>query len=136
MLFRTATAGDIAYCTAHSMSRAPKEYPQSVDRVFALEHDGVVLGVGGVKLLNEYSAWCWINWSTAARENVYTVYRVTKEWLDELVKQHRLVRLMAAVDPTFEEAVRTVEHLGFVKESVMFRFFGDRDAWMYVRLED
>jgi hypothetical protein len=40
---------------------------------------------------------------------------------------------MATVDPTFDRAVNLAEHLGFVRESSMPKWFGDKSADMYVR---
>jgi RimJ/RimL family protein N-acetyltransferase len=136
MIFREATQEDIEFAVGHSASRGPKECPHTVDHVFCLEHDGALLAVGGLKMILPTTAWCWMIWSTFASDHTRTVYRVTKEWLDILMRNHELRRVMAAVEPDFPEAVRTVEALGFVKESVMPKFFGDRPGWLFVRFKE
>jgi hypothetical protein len=136
MLIREATIEDVLKVAETSISRScAKQQPDVIDHVFALEHEDVVLAVGGLKLLNLSTAWCWFLMTENARDNIVSVYRHIRNWLDELVKLHNLKRLMAAVEIDFEEGQRTVKHLGFVQESVMPCFVGDKAALMFVRLE-
>jgi RimJ/RimL family protein N-acetyltransferase len=136
MNFRHATNEDIQFATEHSISRGTKEFPGQIDYTYCLEHEGRVLAVGGVKLLLPTTAWAWMTWTEYAKGHKIEVYRVTKEWLDKLIQELKLTRVMAAVDPAFPEAVATVEHLGFTQESVMQKFFGDWPGFMFVRLAE
>lgn len=133
MLFRQANATDIAEVSLTSISRGIKESPEAIDFVVALEHDGKVLGVGGIKLMVPGTAWVWMDWSKSALSHTSTIYRVTKEWLEQSMRTYCITRAMAAVRPSFQRAIRTVEHLGFHRESTMKRFFGDEDGIMYVK---
>lgn len=134
MILRDAMLEDLAIVAESSISRGVKEHTASVDIVYALEHDGHVIAVGGLKLLNPTVAWAWIDFTAEVREHVKDVYRATTEWLDTMMTTHGLKRVMASVDPDFTQAIRLVEHMGFELESVMLRFFGDRPGLLYVRL--
>jgi len=133
--FREAIQADLDYVGEHSVSMGCfGQMPKRIDYVYTLEHDGKVLGVGGIKLLNPTTAWCWMDLTEEALKRRTVVYRVVKEWLDILIKDMGLIRLMAAVRTDFEEAIRTVEHLGFHQESVLKKFFEDKDAYLYARI--
>jgi len=71
-----------------------------------------------------------------AKDHLQIGYRVIKEWMDEFVKDKGIIRLQAYIDPNFPEAIRTVQHLGFERESNMRRFYSDRDAYLYVKIQE
>ncbi len=134
MKFRDAKPSDFAFVAEHSISRGCLDkQPLEVDFVYALEHEGNILGVGGVKLLNASTSWCWFDLTTFATSHMIVVYRVIRESLEKLAAEHGIRRMMAAVDCGFPEAIRTVKHLGFSRESVMHNFFDDRAAYMFVK---
>ena len=135
MNFRKATTEDLEFVAKHSISQGIKENPTSVDYVYALEHEGNILGVGGFKVLNKTAAWCWMDWTSFSLYNKIMTYRVTKEWLQERTKSLGIKILMAAVREHFTEAIRTVTHLGFEKSIRLPKFFGEEDAYLYI-LED
>ena len=132
MNFREATTEDLGYVAKHSISHGNKEYPDSVDFVYALEHEGNVLGIGGFKLLNPSTAWCWMDWTPLALEHKIAMYRTAKEYMEKFTKQLDIKLLLAAVREHFTEAVRTVTHLGFEKTIILPGFFGDEDAFLYI----
>ena len=132
-MLRDATQEDYDYLASHSVSRGLKEQPAQTDFVYALDFGDVLLGVGGIKLLTPTVAWCWMDWTDHALEHKIFMYRVVKEWLDVMWSTHNLRRLMAVVEPDFREAIKTVEHLGFVKECDMPHFFGDKHGIMFAR---
>jgi len=133
MNLRNATEADLRFVAEHSISHGPKECPSSIDFVYALEHDGDLLGVGGIKLLNATTAWAWFDLTEYARHHMKDTYRVIRDWMEKLMKTHNLTRLMAAVECDFGEAIRTAEHLGFHIEGVMENFFGDKSAYCYAK---
>ena len=135
MLFRRAIQADLDYVGEHSVSMGCfGEMPEQIDFVYTLEHEGKPLGIGGIKLLNLTTAWCWMDLTEEALNRKKTVYRVVRDWLDILVEDMKLTRLMAAIRTDFEEAIRTVEHLGFYQEAVMKRYFDGNDAYLYARV--
>ncbi len=135
MNFRTATEEDLAYMAEHSISRGiQKQCPEETDYVYALEHEGAVLGVGGFRLINKTTAWCWVDLSSDSGSHILTVHRVMKEWIESFVKEHGIVRLQAYIECDFTEAITLVQHLGFKKESIMEKFMGDKEAFMYKRI--
>ncbi len=135
MEFRETTTEDLVFVANHSVSRGlQKQQPEQIDYCYTLEHEGKVLGVGGFRLINLTTAWCWTDWSDLTEGHIITVYRIVKEWIDLFAKEHNLKRLQAYVECDFPEAERMVKHLGFKWESNMKNFMGDKDASMYVRI--
>lgn len=119
----------------HSVSRGIAKYqPEYIDFCYTLEHKGKPLGIGGFRLINMTTAWCWLDMTDLSDTHVIVWYRVIKEWIDIFVKEHNIKRLQAYVEPDFPKAIRMVQHLGFKKESIMKNFMGDKDASMYVRI--
>ena len=133
MKFREATKEDFNFLAQHSISRG-KMHPERIDYVCTLEHEGKPLCLGGFKLMNYDTAWCWVDIADTAGGHTIAMYRVIKEWIDEFIKDHDLTRLQATVECDFEEAIRMVQHLGFKKESIMKKYVNGKDAFCYVRL--
>jgi RimJ/RimL family protein N-acetyltransferase len=133
MLIRDATKEDLDYAIEHSISRGEKENPDAIEFVFALEDKDELLAVGGLKLLNMSTAWCWVNWTTDAFYRKKDAYRHTKGWLEQMCKTLKLRRLMAAVRMDFPGAINMVEHLGFERECEMKNFFGNESAYLYAK---
>ena len=131
MEFREATQEDFDFVANHSVSRG-KVCPDRIDYVFALEHEGFPLGIGGFKLMNYDTAWCWVDLTDLAGGHIRTGYRVLKEWIESFTEEHGLTRLQATVECDFDEAIRLVQHLGFKKESIMKKYVDGKDAFMYV----
>lgn len=134
MIFRELTQTDIDAVKDKSISKGIlHKQPETIDYNYALEHKGKVLGIGGIRLINETTTWAWVDMSKDAEEHIITVYRVIKEWLEILARDKRIKRLQAYVEVDFPKAVRMVEHLGFHQESVMPKFVGEKSAYLYVR---
>ena len=93
-----------------------------------------MLGSGGFRLINMTTAWTWLDLTHDAGSHIRSVYRVISEWIDIFVKDKGIKRLQAYIDPDFPEAIRTIQHLGFERESNMELFYGDRDAYLYKRI--
>lgn len=135
MEFRETTAEDLEYLADHSVSRGiQSKCPEQIDYCYTLEHEGKPLCVGGFKLINVTTAWSWIEISDAAGNHVIPMYRVIREYIDVFVKEHNIIRAQAYVECDFPEAERMVVHLGFEKESIMKKFMGDKDAYMFAKL--
>lgn len=136
MKFREMTSEDYEYLKDHSISRGVfKNTPTETEFSFSLEHEGVLLGSGGFRLINNTTSWVWLDLTHEAGKHIQTVFRVIGEYMDIFVKDKGIIRLQAYIDPNFPEAIRTVQHLGFERESNMVRFYPDRDAYMYVRIK-
>ncbi len=134
MNFRETIPADFEFMSHHSINKGvDRKILDCIDYVFTLE-DNVPLAIGGFRMINTTTAWCWIDLSDEAGKHLVKVYRVIKEWIDEFAESHKIKRLQAFVRTDFEEAERLVKHLGFEKESIMENFFGSKDAYMYVRL--
>lgn len=135
MNFREIKQEDIDFVAEHSISRGVlSKQPERTDWSYALEHEGKVLGVGGIRLINNHTAWAWVDTTEYAREHLKTGYRVVREWMEIICKEMGIVRLQAYVEVGFEEAERMVKHLGFEKESVMRNFVGSKSAYLFVRI--
>lgn len=135
MKLRDATQQDLTTVAGRSVSRGCfGEMPTVIDYVYALEHDGELLGVGGIKMMNATTAWAWVDMTDLALKHKIVAYQTIRDWMDRLVKLNGIRRLMAAVDTEFEEGIRMAEHLGFERESLMLKWSGDKPAHMYVRI--
>lgn len=135
MIFRETTQEDIDFVANNSISRSVfKNQPKKTDFRYTLEHEGKILGIGGFRLINAITAWCWVDITNCVGSNNRAAYRVMKEWIDIFAKDHNIKRLQAYVECDFPGAVRMVRHLGFRWESDMKNFMGDKDAFMYVRI--
>ena len=135
MRIREATKADILYVADHSASRGCfKDQPDQIDYIYTLEHEGDVLGIGGIKIINPTTAWCWVDVTVNGKKHMIMAYRTLKVWIDKLVEIHGLRRLMAAVGVDFPEAIRMIEHLGFVREYTMEQWSGDKPAHLYGRI--
>ncbi len=134
MKFRELKQEDIDAVKNDSISRGVlSKQPEIIDFSYALEHEGKILGIGGIRLINLTTAWCWIDLTHYAGKHITTVYRVIKEWTEILVKDKGIKRLQCYIETDFPEAIRIVEHLGFYQESVMRKFVGNKPAFLYVK---
>ena len=135
MEFRKTTQEDLDFVANHSVSRRIlKRQPECIDYCFTLEHEGKPLGIGGFRLINLTTAWCWLDMTDRAGSHIIPAYRVVNEWMDIFVKEHGIKRLQAYVEMDFPEAICMIQHLGFEKESIMKNFIGDKDASLYARI--
>ncbi len=134
MIFRETTQEDLAFVADHSVSRGiAKHQPECIDYMYTLEHEGKPLGIGGFRLINLTTAWCWVDQCDLAGEHITTFYRTMKEWLDIFAKEHKIKRAQAYIETDFEQAIRLVQHLGFEYESTMQNFVGNQPAYLYVK---
>jgi len=133
MNFREATFEDIKYMAENSINQTEKKLVERVDYVYALEHDGNLLGIGGFRLIVPTCAWCWIDLSRYGIDNLKELYRTTREWMETFSISMGIVRLQAFVRNN-EKHIRLVKHLGFERESTMKNFYGGDDAYLYVRI--
>ena len=147
MEFRQLIKSDIEYMKEHSTKDAfYKEMPAQADFDYALDHNGDILGIGGFRMINNTTAYCWFDLSDKSKEHTIACFRCIKEWIDGYTfdgKYHPgfcetmgILRLEAYVKVGFEEGVRTIEHLGFSYEHRMLKFIGQEPADLYVRFFD
>jgi hypothetical protein len=123
------------YLAENSVSRGCfGDMPERLDYIYTLE-DEEILVIGGVKLLNTHTGIVWMDLTQHGLDNLVKSYRVIREWLEEMIRNLELKRTMAFIECDFLEAIRTVEHLGFKKESEMHKFFNEKTALCYVRFD-
>jgi len=133
MNFRETTIEDFEYLKTHSVSRGLGDFAP-VQSLQTLEEDGIPLVVIGFIFINKTTAWGFFDMSEAGKKCIHSTYRTIKEWIDLFCKTHKVRRLQVYVECDFSEAIRTVEHLGFQRETVMDCFVGDKPAYLYRRL--
>jgi RimJ/RimL family protein N-acetyltransferase len=135
MEFRETIQADLDYMADNSVSRGvQKSCPEQLSYMYTLEDCGEILGIGGFRLINASTAWCWLDMSHSAGKNMIYGYRFLRDEIEKFLHKYNLRRLQAYVECDFPEAIRMVEHLGFKKESTMKNFVGDKDAYMYVKI--
>jgi RimJ/RimL family protein N-acetyltransferase len=128
---------DIDYLRDHSVSRGIfGKLPERTEWSYALRHEGETICAGGVILLTHTTAWIWADLSDKAYGHMISTYRLMRDWLDVLARNHGIKRMQAYTLVGFEEAERTIEHLGFTRESRMRNFVDDQPADMWVKLYD
>lgn len=133
MIFEKLTQDDIEQVKNNSISRGVlSKQPDVIEYTYALKHEGKVLGIGGIMLINITTAWGWFNMTTDAKEHIITGYRVIKDWMKILCEAHGIKRLQCYIESDFPKAIRTAEHLGFIYESTMPRFVDEKSAYLYV----
>ena len=76
----------------------------------------------------------WVDLAAQALENRVALFRIIRDYIEYLMEDKGLTRLMAAVEEDFPEAIRLAEHLGVKRESRMENWTGELAAFMYVRL--
>lgn len=134
MVFRELIQSDIDFMKDKSISRGIfSKMPEQIDWNYTLEHEGKILGVGGLSLINATTGWVWLDLSIFAKDHITNVYRTIREWMTILCKDKGIKRLMAYCEIDFEKAVRTLVHLGFHCESTMPNFVDDKPADLYVK---
>ena len=135
MLLREATIEDMQATAAKGIEDGACGCMATIPP-YALVDQGEVLAVVGMVLVSPTTAWCYMNVSKEVHGRVIAAYRVLGEWFNQVVKTHRLERLMAVVRADFPEGIRTVEHMGFRREAELPRFYGDKPGLLYVRFEE
>ncbi len=134
MEFRALKQEDIEAVKNDSISRGIlSKQPEVIDYGYTLEHEGKILGIGGIRLINLTTCWCWFDLTHYAGEHIITVYRVIKEWTEILMKDKGIIRAQCYIEVDFPESVRMVKHLGFSYESTMPKFVGSKSAYLYVK---
>lgn len=133
MEFRQLTQEDIDYVREHSISQPKLAATNEADNNFALVHEGITLGMGGIRMLTDTTAWAWVEMTEDAKKHLATGYRVIKDWMNKLCEIHKIKRLQAYVQADFPEGISMAKHLGFHVESMMGKFIGDKHAYMFVR---
>lgn len=138
MQLRDTTQADILYLANHTASRGCfRNQPPKLDYVYTLMHENEILGIGGIKMISEGTAWAWIDASDKAKpfmvKGDIKVYKLIRDYMKVVVELTDIHRLQAAIEVDFPEAIRMVEHLGFERESIMKHWKGDKSAYMYVK---
>lgn len=136
MEFRQATERDIQFCADHGLSGTKfLDSESTAISTVVLEHEGNILGMGGIIKITEATAWGWVELTEYTNEKIYTVFRTITEWLIIVCRHYKILRLQTFINPEIAKNVRLVRHLGFERESTMPNFLGkNKDADLYVRM--
>ena len=85
-------------------------------------------------LITAQTAWVWVDLTIFALNNIREVVENMRQWLDMQVKALQLSRLQTWADPDWPEAIRLLEHLGFVEDYRPDDFLGfGRPAIIFVK---
>jgi hypothetical protein len=134
MKIRELTMEDIDYVKTRSISRGIfHKLPAQTEWSYALVDGEKTMVVGGIHMINQSTAFCWIDMTEESKSQIILVYRVIKQWMEELVRVHGIIRLQAYTEFNFPEADRVLDHLGFSIESEMRKFVGDYPAKLWVK---
>lgn len=144
MNFRFATDEDLEVMATESINQTcDRKLEETVDYMYALEDNGRLLGCGGFRMIIPTCCWTWVDLTEYGVENILTSYRVIRECMEGytkdgvfhegFVQKNGITRVQAFVRNGDKE-IRLVEHLGFERESVMEKFYGTDDAFLYRKL--
>lgn len=145
MIFSKMTQADLDYMRDHSTDNdLYKSIPETIEHNFALRDGNDVLGIGGIRMMNDTTGVGWFDLSRKGFENVIACYRTISEWIGGytdgkgnrekgICQELGIVRLEAYVKDGFGRGVRTVEHLDFAFERKVHKYFGDQDGLLFVR---
>jgi hypothetical protein len=134
MQIRETIDEDFAFVTDGSLTEGEKRYDERENYTYTMEHDGVIMCIGGFKMMNRSTAWCWLDISCEAEKHKLSMIRTIKGWIDAFAYEHKLKRIQAYVDAGYYEGLKFIEHLGFERESLMKDAMPNGDAIMYRRL--
>jgi len=99
--------------------------------------DGKIIGCGGIMMLWEGVGEGWANFSPEIQQCPKSLFYCMKKGLDILWDAYDIVRVQAMTRADFPQANRLLEHLGFVQESRLRKFWWDQtDAFMYAKVRD
>lgn len=84
--------------------------------------DGEPVCSAGIVLIGWGRGEAWALLSTLFYKHVRACYRMIKNRLSGMVKEHGLVRVQTLVAPEFTEGARLVEHLGFDQEGLLKKY--------------
>ena len=136
MIIREIEESDLEVVREHSISKDNAKCVAQIDYSYTIEHEGRVLLIGGIRLINHTTAWAWVNMTDYSKSHTLKMVRLIRKWEKNAVEKLGIKRLQAFVDVDFKEAIRFVEHFGFRKEyeRPMKNFIGDKDAYLYVKV--
>lgn len=137
MQLRDATQADILYVATHSISGNSAKAPYlQKESIYTLEHEGEILGVGGIRPITATTAMAWIDATDKAFPSMRQIADIVKgleKWIQGMAKAYNIHRLEAYIEVDFVKGITLAKHLGFNREFTMKEFFGDKDVEMYVR---
>ncbi len=135
MEFRATIDSDRDFVGKHSISRGVcNEQPEVFEFCYTLEHEGVIFGIGGLRLITPQVAWAHVDMTTFALKRIKTCYRVVGDVITNCARENGIRRVQAYVDLEFPDAIRMAQHLGFERESVMRNFIDGKPAGLYTRM--
>lgn len=134
MNFRQMTQADLDFVAEHGIHKGVlKNQPEQMDYNYCLEHEGEVLVIGGMKLINNTAAIGWIALTEYSGEYIIEVFRTVKTWLNDMAETLKISCLIAFVEAGFEEGERVILHLGFDKQCRVKNFKGNIPADLWVK---
>jgi len=123
----------IPYCQHH----APEYESQAVlgPALTILNDRNDILAVGGIMIPWQGMGVAWFKMYPKASESLKAFWWVVVEGFSGWIRDYKFLRVEAHVDSSDPRAIRTAQHLGFVRESTLRRWGpGGRDHEMMVIL--
>jgi len=102
---------------------------------FTAIHDDNIIASGGFKLLWQGVAEIWFLASNRFHDHKKTIIKLVKVKIEEVVLEHRLVRLQTAVRTDWPQAQRFAQFFGLENEGLMKKYGPDgTDYFRYSRV--
>jgi hypothetical protein len=133
MHIREATIDDVEFCQQRSVSRFKGYAPDVIDFAYCIADDETRYGIMYIKLFAPGAAMVGVNMADTMKSKVFSLYRFMGDWLNTVVETHGIRCLLAFVHADFEDAIRLVEHLGFVRKATLETFNNGSPGFLYER---
>ncbi len=99
-------------------------------------HDDSLIFCGGIMLHYAGFGEAWLLCSAKAETLMKGVFKLTKDGLEKIIKDHKLFRVQAAVRLDWKQAQKFVSRLGFIPEGILHKYGIDQSNYMmYARIE-
>jgi hypothetical protein len=94
-----------------------------------------IMSCGGVMLLSQGVAEIWTLNGPLIKKYPIEFHKFILDCRDKFQKQFNLVRMQAPIQSDIEMNIKWIESLGFKREGLMRKYYGDKDFYMYSRIQ-
>jgi hypothetical protein len=113
--------------------RTMKEHEKDAS-AYTVYYDNEILCCGGVMMVWEGVAEIWTLESELIHKHPLAFHKFMKKWMGIFFKKHNLVRMQATVDAGYDNYIKWIESLGFVREGLMKKFHAGRDYYLFAKV--
>lgn len=98
--------------------------------------DGEVIACGGILIFWAGVGEAWVVTSDLVDRYKLFFARTVTAKLGQIIREHRLERVQAAIDAEHHASIKWVEKMGFTNEGLMRKYLGRRDFYRYALVRE